>query len=564
MKTNNEKVYLSPERRFISQDSDQDDLDSIESDYGLDEVKFTTSNPSNSSIVYFLKSHKLAISIVGCLVVLIVLAISLTVILTHKESASSTFPDNQDSPNVIFMIGDGYSTSVATFTRLMNGGRENSEYGFDDMVIGTVETTSSSSLVTDSAAGATAYACGVKTFNGGIGVSPGQTTKACGTLMEAAKASGRYRTGIVTTARLTHATPAAWTSHWYDRDDEYDIAQQQATLQDVDLWLGGGRKKFIDNPQGDLLSHMKEQRGYSVFTDKAGFDSIRDNDPSQLPLIGVFADSHIEWEIDRRQREPVEQPSLVEMTNKALSVLGADADEHPFFLMIEGARIDMAEHIHDQAAMYWEANQYQESANAVKAFVEKHPNTIVIGVSDHETGGLTLGAQPKEFQYPTYQWYPEVVQQQRHSSEWIRQEVQANLHDLDEVRTIIKRETGLTPDDQEFETIVYPFQADLGTRWKNEAISNFVAKHAQIGWTTAGHTGGDVNLHVWGMTLPSLHGAVQNIDVGRQLRAHLNLDQLVESITQQLEDFDVGGNGDGHNEPPTKRSLKDYDYYIHD
>lgn len=122
-------------------------------------------------------------------------------------------------------------------------------------------------MITDSAAGATAYSCGIKTYNGAIAVDP--QGKAQATAMEAAKALN-YRTAIVTTSRITHATPASFSSHTSHRDFEEDIADQQARNQSVDILFGGGLQKFTDRYDGANLLDVMIQRGYQTLTTLTG------------------------------------------------------------------------------------------------------------------------------------------------------------------------------------------------------------------------------------------------------------------------------------------------------
>ena len=111
------------------------------------------------------------------------------------------------------------------------------------------------------------------------------------------------------------------------------------------------------------------------------------------------------YEIDRLRENPVTQPSLPEMATKALDMLSKN--NNPFFIMIEGARIDMAAHSHDAYAHYLEIMQYQSTVALVKEFVDKNPNTYVVSVADHATGGITLGESFHNGTYPDpYMWYP--------------------------------------------------------------------------------------------------------------------------------------------------------------
>jgi len=262
------------------------------------------------------------------------------------------------SPSVIILIPDGFGASQATLTREFLRARYGiderfNKLAFDDYHIGSLITKSANNLVTDSAAAGTAFSCGANTNNGIIGYD--ENIEICPTVLEGAKAKG-YRTGLVTTTRITHATPAAFSSHVYDRNLESDVAVMQlgeyVLGPQVDLLWGGGRSFFTPasangsrTDERDLVQEAKDN-GWNVVLNKEEFDaygkdgkakrsrvSTREN-RAQLPSVGLFADSHLDYEIDRDENE---QPSLAEMAIGALDAL--DADDEPFFLMVRSSFI---------------------------------------------------------------------------------------------------------------------------------------------------------------------------------------------------------------------------------
>ena len=262
------------------------------------------------------------------------------------------------SPSVIILIPDGFGASQATLTREFLRARYGiderfNKLAFDDYHIGSLITKSANNLVTDSAAAGTAFACGANTNNGIIGYD--ENIEICPTVLEGAKAKG-YRTGLVTTTRITHATPAAFSSHVYDRNLESDVAVMQlgeyVLGPQVDLLWGGGRSFFTPasangsrTDERDLVQEAKD-KGWNVVLNKEEFDaygkdgkakrsriSTREN-WARLPSLGLFADSHLDYEIDRDESE---QPSLAEMAVGALNAL--DADDEPFFLMVRSSFI---------------------------------------------------------------------------------------------------------------------------------------------------------------------------------------------------------------------------------
>ena len=278
----------------------------------------------------------------------------------------------------------------------------------DTIHIGQSRTRSANSWVTDSAAGATAFSCARKSYNGAIAVN--STQGPCSTVLEAAKYHG-YHTGLVVTSRITHATPAAFSSHVTWRDYEREIAVQQIGHtplgRTVDLMFGGtfpgddrdlahqacflsgGRMFFMPNTTSgsrrkdgrDLEQEARKQFQFKkTINARSQFDELKGQRAQDLlPLMGLFALDHMSFEIDR---DPSLEPSLREMAEEALRLL-TDATKHEekgFFLMIEGSRIDMAAHNNDPAAHVHDILAYQQTVALVKQYVEEHPGTVMISV----------------------------------------------------------------------------------------------------------------------------------------------------------------------------------------
>lgn len=308
--------------------------------------------------------------------------------------STSTRAGHVKKVNIVLMISDGFGPASETFARsylqhlvssndpiVQPGGRwagliptakdtpldHRLTLPLDSLLIGSSRTRSSDSLVTDSAAGATAFSCAIKSYNGAIGVDPSEKRSPCGTVLEAARHQG-YKTGLAVTSRITHATPAAFYAHVPDRDMESTIAEQLVSThplgQQVDLAFGGGLCFFLPNTTTgscrtdakDLIAASKDRKNakpkYSVVTDRTAFDKLP-ADASSLGTIGLFGADHLEYEVDRLRMgntEQEQQPSLAMMADKAITILRnavKKQNAHGFFLMIEGSRIDMAQHSND-------------------------------------------------------------------------------------------------------------------------------------------------------------------------------------------------------------------------
>ena len=274
---------------------------------------------------------------------------------------------------VILMVSDGFGPASQTLARNYRQqiGRLHESYKLplDTILVGSSRTRSSSSLVTDSAAGATAFACGLKSYNGAIAVDA--LGNACGTVLEAAKERGMI-TGLVVTSRITHgnfklnsATPAVFAAHSASRVDENGIAMQMignySLGRRVDLLYGGiccsyntgGDCYFRPNTSAgscredsnDVYAIAKDL-GWNVGSGIKDFGKIKEFFVSltiSLPQINLFAKSMMSYEIDRESNR---QPSLKEMSAEALSIIDRESKrlKTGFFIMIEGSRIDMAAH----------------------------------------------------------------------------------------------------------------------------------------------------------------------------------------------------------------------------
>lgn len=284
--------------------------------------------------------------------------------------------------NVIFVIGDGTGPqqlgllmdwsdaagkSPTNLERLANSGST-----------GLLRTAAANTPLTDSAAGATALACGVSTDNGMIAVDP--TGKVLATCLEDARAHGK-RTGLVTTSTITDATPACFAAHVGNRGEQGAIAMQY--LHDgmgADVLFGGGKHYFPD-----ALIQEGEQKGWKFV---ATAEQLAALPAGTQKALGLFAEGNVPFAIDRDQEGEAKAPTLPDMARKALEIVSQD--DKGFFLMIEAGRVDHACHGNDAPAALGELREFDEVIGLAAEFRAKHPDTLVIVSADHETGGLTV------------------------------------------------------------------------------------------------------------------------------------------------------------------------------
>lgn len=419
--------------------------------------------------------------------------------------------------NVILLIGDGMGTAHMTMARIATIGADG-QLAMDRLPFGGLLTThpDDNSIVTDSAAAGTALATGFKTNNQSISMSAdGQTVYK--TVLEKAQEKGKA-TGLVSTTRITHATPAVFASHIDHRDKEAEIAAQMSAAN-VDVILGGGSSFFI--PQTEKGSKRKDDRnliqelkdkGYSYASDRAGLMAAE----GANKLLGLFGSSHVVWELDR---DPEKVPSLVEMTDSALQMLSKDPDG--FFLMVEGGRIDHASHAWDGSGVIAETIAFDNAVEAAINFANNKGNTLVIVTADHDNAGLRLargdlGVNPWVLNNTkiSYEKYGSLLKGTDGSEAAIRELVanQSGIFDLtsDEVKAI-QDAIKLKPGD-----------AGYGEYALTDPIMEVISKRAAISWTTHEHEGSMVPLLADGPSAALFGGVRDNTYVGKTLMGLLD------------------------------------------
>ncbi|MGN0885631.1 MAG: alkaline phosphatase [Candidatus Spyradenecus sp.] len=275
----------------------------------------------------------------------------------------------------IVMISDGTGLASLTVARQVKG----SPLALDRAIYGLMETRSANASVTDSAAAATALACGVRTNNGMVGLAPDGTRVR--SIAEVAKAEGKS-VGIVTTDAITGATPAGFSAHAQHRSQTGLILSQQIA-SGFDLFLGGGRQALTEPLHAELV-----REGYSLVEDAAALRTASGK------IFGLFSPGVMTAMVERRSGAPCSEPTLPEMATKALEVL--EGNPQGFFLMIEGAQVDKGNHAHDLAWATHELLAFDETVALVLDWAAQHPGTVVAITADHETGGLVLLPEPHE------------------------------------------------------------------------------------------------------------------------------------------------------------------------
>ena len=538
--------------------SDQSSERHLEEEDALLTGEERTATPRPQNWAFWRQIGLLIWAIIATAVVVI-----LAVLYQHQQTPSGNPKDGlgdgakpTGKRNLIFMVSDGMGPTSLSLTRsyaqISAGLPFNHHLILDDHLIGSSRTRSSSSLITDSAAGATAFSCGQKSYNGAISVLPNH--QPCGTVLEAAKKAG-YLTGLVVTTRITDATPACFAAHVHRRSEEDRIAEQEIGHghplgQVVDLLLGGGRCHFLPNStkgscrddDKDIVK-MAKSSGWNYVSSRGDFDNLKESSAVKLPLLGLFAAEDIPYEVDRAQQNDA-YPSLSEMASTALYALAAAAKDNNkgFFLMIEGSRIDHAGHGNDPVAQVHEVAEYDKAFSTVLDFLDKDTvEGVLVGTSDHETGGLATARQLHKT-YPEYHWFPEVLVNASHSASHLAHELREHISfhvaaGEDASKTFIRSqlvERGLGIHDATEDEIQQLYDSAKQS-WPpvSHVFADMVSRRAQVGWTTHGHSAADVNVYASSPdAAKALVGNHENTEVGDFLREYLDLD--LKGVTDEL------------------------------
>ena len=289
--------------------------------------------------------------------------------------SSSSFGQKRPK-NIILMIGDGMGLSQITAGMYANGNHLNLE---SFRYIGLIKTHSQDNLITDSAAGATAFATGQKTYNGAIGVD--STGKHLTSILELAHENG-LATGVISTSTIQHATPASFYAHQPTRTMYEDIASD-FLRGTVDVAIGGGMRLLVDRRDKRNIAEELQDMGYFVCDNLS--DAINQSNNRVIALIGK---GHLKSM--KRGRGNI----LGNAAKAAISKLNENSNG--FFLMIEGSQIDWGGHSNDANYIIKEMIDFDQTIGKVLDFAKEDGETLVIITADHETGGFAINKGNKD------------------------------------------------------------------------------------------------------------------------------------------------------------------------
>ena len=454
---------------------------------------------------------------------------------------AGNFPEKvKPTKNVIIMVPDGTSNGVLSAARWYQRYVTDVSYDLNlsDYICGLVETSSSNSPMSCSAAAMSTVMTGVSSKASYISAYPhldpeqdiykldgSRTYQPLITAMEAGRLEKGKAIGIVVTTKFYHATPASCVAHTDDRNDSRVIAYQAASSK-LDVMFGGGNKRVND----EALEILKDQGIEYIHEDVEAFR----NYDKEGKLWALFNESDLSYDIDR---DDTKEPSLEEMTRKAIERLSKDKDG--FVLMVEGSQVDFAAHATDPIGIVSEFLAFDRAVGVAMDFAKKDGNTTVVVLPDHGTSGVTLG----KFGYSKgYRKGLEKAYGDMKNFKASADKLTVLLRDCkpEEIRSIFKEWTGLDLTEKEYESLVenqgkqeghYMEVVDSENLFK--AIADIMSDHAAFGYSSGSHTGEDVFLAAYHPKGQIPTGIVTNVQVNEYICKALGLKKSLLDLSDE-------------------------------
>jgi alkaline phosphatase len=435
----------------------------------------------------------------------------------------------QSPKNIVIIFADGVAATQWDFGRYSSSILRRQPFVttdlFRDKGIGLLISSPHSVYVTDSAAAASAMATGFKVENGVLSMTP--DGKSVRTVMQAAKAKGK-RIGLVSTATIYDATPAAFSVNAKSRHDSQELVDKYLALE-PDVLLGGGADFFL--PEGVSGGTRKDgknivdafrSKGWHVVSNTADLKAATGS-----KLIGLFADKGMGFDIESdRGREP----TMAEMTTGALKAL-SQASPDGFVLLVENGNTDVAGHANDAATLMRALWATDDAVKVALDFQRDSPDTLVIVTGDHETGGFSPTSALKD------------LSSQSSRNNLVVGDAQIKmLAPITMSLTTAAKKLGKEPSAEALDTLVakhfpsFKLDADLREsilkqkpleRNHGYAVPNvlgrMVARQTGIYWGTGGHTSEPVLVGAAGPGSDLFRGYQDNTDFGK------NLHRLIEA-----------------------------------
>lgn len=440
----------------------------------------------------------------------------------------------QQAKYVFYFIGDGMGLNQVNTTEMYLGEKQG-RIGTEPLcfasfpVAGMATTFSASNSITDSSAGGTALATGVKTYNGAIGVDANKERVM--SVAERAKRAGK-KVGVTTSVSIDHATPAAFYGHQPDRSMYYEIALQLPEAG-FDFYAGSGFLKparTFDKKDAPSIYPIFEQAGYTISRGLDEYEAKADGAGKMILMQKEGANSSsLPYAIDRREGDL----TLAQITESAIDFLSRD-NKKGFFLMVEGGKIDWACHSNDPATMVKEVIDMDNAVRVAYEFYKKHPKeTLIVITADHETGGLALGNSNYTLNLKSLDCQKQSVDLLSRALTDLRKS-KGNKATWEDVKALLTERMGfwgeLTPTWEqekmlrdEFESsfvrnkVVFEESLYSKTEPLAAVAKKVLSQMSKLGWTTGSHSAEYVPVFAVGAGSKLFMGKMDNTDIPKRI-----------------------------------------------
>ena len=326
----------------------------------------------------------------------------------------------KSAKNIIFLVSDGMSTGTLNMASLLLQRKEGRQSNWMKLYEenkgrrALMDTSSYNALVTDSAAGSSAWGGGKKVPNGSLNVNAdGSFNKP---ILQKFKEAGKA-VGCVTTVSITHATPAGFCVNNKSRGDEYEIAGQYLDLK-FDVMMGGGSQFFNKEKRKDQVDLLRkfENAGYALIQNRNEMLALDVN--AGKPVLGLYSENGLPYSLDAAQDPSLQKsvPTLAEMTKKTISILSRN--DKGFVMQVEGGKVYWAAHANDAAGLLYDQIAFDDAVKEALDFAENDKETLVIMTTDHGNGNPGLFGSDLHF---------DRIQHFKQTNDWILNNINKNF-----------------------------------------------------------------------------------------------------------------------------------------
>lgn len=452
-------------------------------------------------------------------------------------SRNETDHIESQAKNVIFLIVDGMSTGTLSNTDMTmrrKEGRVSNWVNLYDQNISRralMDVAPLDAIVTDSAASGSAMGCGHSVPVRKINMGPdGEVYEP---ILTKAKKAGKS-TGLVTTTRLSHATPASFAANVDHRREEDTIVEQYLKIGH-DVYLGGGNRHFSSRYRDDKknMYHLFASEGYLVSrTRDELFDNVNrlsEFDVKQEKLLGVFSRSHLPFSLDRKNVGNLEEeiPSLSEMTKIAIDHLSKN--ENGFIVQVEGGRVDHSAHGNNIGGLIYDQIEFDNAIGVALEFYESNPDTLIVITTDHGNASPTLNRSQNGYDETENEF--DKIQHFKYTNEWILNRLNESSN-ISEIKDRVEEATYIGIETVEAELLQLALKGEYRAPYKmmsepDTTLGGILANYLSINWTGTTHTGDYVELAALGPGSEQVGGFMKNSDLFHVMTNAMGLTETV-------------------------------------